>query len=198
MPRGRGRCTTSWVGRRKIPPACCTYDFGALASTDALGRASAGRAPVGPIARMSALGIDGTRALTPPRDPDDERRAAATVCPAHSYTPVAMLSTRSPAPIAPGATIGILGGGQLGRMLGFAARAIGYRVAVLDPDPDCPAARSPTAWCRRPTTPSMARSSSPASCAVVTYELEHVDAALVDRGGDLPACRFGRAPTPCG
>jgi len=43
------------------------------------------------------------------------------------------------APIQPGATIGILGGGQLGRMLGFAARAMGYRVAVLDPDPDCPA-----------------------------------------------------------
>ena len=38
-----------------------------------------------------------------------------------------------------GATIGILGGGQLGRMLGFAARALGYRVAILDPDPLCPA-----------------------------------------------------------
>ncbi len=45
-----------------------------------------------------------------------------------------------PPPIAPPAVIGILGGGQLGRMLGGAARAMGYRVAVLDPDPDCPAA----------------------------------------------------------
>ena len=43
-------------------------------------------------------------------------------------------------PILPPATIGILGGGQLGRMLGLAARAMGYRIAVLDPDPECPAA----------------------------------------------------------
>ena len=43
-------------------------------------------------------------------------------------------------PIGPPATIGILGGGQLGRMLAQAARSMGYRVAVLDPDPDCPAA----------------------------------------------------------
>ncbi len=42
-------------------------------------------------------------------------------------------------PVPVGSTIGILGGGQLGRMLGFAARELGYRVAILDPDPDCPA-----------------------------------------------------------
>ncbi len=41
--------------------------------------------------------------------------------------------------ILPGATIGILGGGQLARMLALAARPMGYRVAVLDPDADCPA-----------------------------------------------------------
>lgn len=38
-----------------------------------------------------------------------------------------------------GATIGILGGGQLARMLALAARPMGYRLAVLDPDADCPA-----------------------------------------------------------
>ena len=37
-----------------------------------------------------------------------------------------------PAPLAPGATIGILGGGQLGRMLALAARTLGYRVVILD------------------------------------------------------------------
>lgn len=37
--------------------------------------------------------------------------------------------------IAPGGTIGILGGGQLGRMLAMAARSMGYRVRALDPDP---------------------------------------------------------------
>jgi 5-(carboxyamino)imidazole ribonucleotide synthase len=45
-----------------------------------------------------------------------------------------------PASIDPPATIGILGGGQLGRMLAIAARQLGYRVTVLDPDPTCPAA----------------------------------------------------------
>ena len=85
-----------------------------------------------------------------------------------------------PAPISPGATIGILGGGQLGRMLGFAARALGYRVAVMDPDPDCPAASVAdrvvvAAYDSAEGAVELAR-----GCAVVTYELEHIDTALVD------------------
>ncbi|MHB1748962.1 MAG: 5-(carboxyamino)imidazole ribonucleotide synthase, partial [Acidithiobacillus sp.] len=42
--------------------------------------------------------------------------------------------------ILPGATLGILGGGQLGQMFTLAARRMGYGVWVLDPDPNCPAA----------------------------------------------------------
>ena len=41
--------------------------------------------------------------------------------------------------ILPGATLGMLGGGQLGRMFTIAARTMGYRVMVLDPDPISPA-----------------------------------------------------------
>lgn len=41
----------------------------------------------------------------------------------------------------PGGWIGILGGGQLGRMMALAAKPMGYRCAVLDPTPDCPAAQ---------------------------------------------------------
>jgi len=41
--------------------------------------------------------------------------------------------------ILPGATIGILGGGQLGRMTAMSARSLGYHLAVLDPDPSCAA-----------------------------------------------------------
>ena len=83
-------------------------------------------------------------------------------------------------PILPGATIGILGGGQLGRMLGFAARSMGYRIAVLDSDPDCPAAAIadrvvPAAYDSVKGAVELAR-----GAAVVTYELEHVDAALID------------------
>ena len=41
--------------------------------------------------------------------------------------------------IAPGATLSILGGGQLGRMMAMAARTMGYRIRVMDPEPNCPA-----------------------------------------------------------
>ncbi len=47
--------------------------------------------------------------------------------------------------IVPGATLGLLGGGQLGRMFTVAARTLGYRVTVLDPDPFAPAAEFATA-----------------------------------------------------
>ena len=49
------------------------------------------------------------------------------------------MSTTERKPILPGATIGIFGGGQLGRMTAMAARAMGYRIKVLDPDPACAA-----------------------------------------------------------
>ncbi len=99
-----------------------------------------------------------------------------------------MANPRSQAPLAPGATIGIVGGGQLGRMLGLAARAMGYRVAILDPDPDCPAAAIAdrvvvAAYDSVVGAVELARGSAGGAargCAVVTYELEHVDAALVD------------------
>ena len=41
--------------------------------------------------------------------------------------------------IAPGAWLGMLGGGQLGRMWVHAAQSLGYRCMVLDPDPNSPA-----------------------------------------------------------
>ena len=44
-------------------------------------------------------------------------------------------------PLAPGAAIGIIGGGQLGRMLAMAAARLGYRTVVLEPQADCPAAQ---------------------------------------------------------
>ncbi|MGN6146622.1 MAG: hypothetical protein ACTHOP_23905, partial [Mesorhizobium sp.] len=44
-------------------------------------------------------------------------------------------------PLSTGSTIGIIGGGQLGRMLAMAAARLGYRTVVLEPQPDCPAAQ---------------------------------------------------------
>src|SRR5687767_8574151 len=58
-------------------------------------------------------------------------------------------STRSDEPgggflmtaVLPGATLGVVGGGQLGRMFAHAAQRMGYLTAVLDPDADSPAGR---------------------------------------------------------
>ena len=80
----------------------------------------------------------------------------------------------TPEPLAPGAAIGVLGGGQLGRMLGFAARAMGYRLVVLDPDPACPAAAvADEVVVGRYDDAAAARRLGEA-VDVVTYELEHV------------------------
>ena len=44
-------------------------------------------------------------------------------------------------PLPPGSTIGVLGGGQLGRMLALAAARLGFDTAILTPEADAPAAR---------------------------------------------------------
>ena len=87
------------------------------------------------------------------------------------------LGFRVPA-IEPPATIGVLGGGQLGRMLGLAARGLGYRIVVLDPDPDCPAAAvADRVEVGRHDDIDAARRLA-AGCAVITHELEHVSLEL--------------------
>src|SRR5450830_858128 len=83
------------------------------------------------------------------------------------------------APIPPGGTIGILGGGQLGRMLGFAARAMGYRIVVLDPDPACPAAAIADRVVVGAYDDAAAALKLAGLVDVVTYELEHVHAGVV-------------------
>ena len=83
-------------------------------------------------------------------------------------------------PIEPPATIGILGGGQLGRMLGFAARAMGYRVVVLDPDPSCPAAAIADRVIVATYDDVEAARGLVGSTDVVTYELEDVALEVVD------------------
>jgi 5-(carboxyamino)imidazole ribonucleotide synthase len=78
--------------------------------------------------------------------------------------------------ILPGATIGLLGGGQLGRMTGYAARSLGYDVHVLDPDPACPA----QAIASRTITASFRDADAAAELArgtnVVTLEIEQIGA----------------------
>ena len=83
-------------------------------------------------------------------------------------------------PIEPPAVIGILGGGQLGRMLGQAARAMGYRVAILDPDPDCPAAAVADRLVIGSYDDIGAALRLAEASDVVTYELEHIAAGVVE------------------
>ncbi len=85
----------------------------------------------------------------------------------------------SPAAILPPATIGIIGGGQLGRMLGLSARELGYRIVVLDPDAACPAAAVADEVIRGTYDDLDAAHRLVAASDVVTYELEHISAPLV-------------------
>lgn len=82
--------------------------------------------------------------------------------------------------ILPGSTIGILGGGQLGRMTAMAARSLGYRVQVMDPDPSCPArfvvdACFVGAWDDARAAADLARGSD-----VVTLEIEQISPAALE------------------
>jgi 5-(carboxyamino)imidazole ribonucleotide synthase len=100
----------------------------------------------------------------------------------------------APAPIAPPAVIGILGGGQLGRMLAMAARAMGYRVAVLDPDPGCPAAAVADQVVVGSYDDVDAARRLAGMSAVVTYELEHVAAGVVEACAAAVPVRPGLRP----
>jgi 5-(carboxyamino)imidazole ribonucleotide synthase len=72
--------------------------------------------------------------------------------------------------------LGILGGGQLGRMFVMAAQTLGYRVMVLDPDADCPAGRSADRFlCGAYDAPDLL-AVMVAQCAAVTIEFEGVPA----------------------
>ena len=82
--------------------------------------------------------------------------------------------------IRPGATIGILGGGQLGRMLALAARSLGYKVNVLDPEPRCPAAPvADKVFTARFDDPTAAVELAKTS-AVVTVEIERIAKESLD------------------
>ena len=99
----------------------------------------------------------------------------------------------APEPLAPGAVIGILGGGQLGRMLAVAARAMGYRVLALDPDPRCPAAAVVDELVVAAYDDVEAARRLAEASDVVTYELEHVGIEAARAAGELAPLRPGLA-----
>jgi len=87
--------------------------------------------------------------------------------------------TGSVAPIPPGSTIGILGGGQLGRMLALAAAPLGYRVHVFAPEAELVAADVSAAVTRADYQDRAALSAFAASVDVITYEFENVPSDAV-------------------
>jgi 5-(carboxyamino)imidazole ribonucleotide synthase len=96
-------------------------------------------------------------------------------------------------PILPGATIGIFGGGQLGRMTAMAARAMGYRIQVLDPDPAC-AARFVVDACIEANWDDAREAANLArGCDVVTLEIEQISLASMDAATNFAPVRPGRA-----
>ena len=81
--------------------------------------------------------------------------------------------------IPPGATIGILGGGQLGRMLAIAAANLGYRIHVYCPDADAPATAVAAAWTRAAYDDRAALDAFAAVVDVATFEFENIDVAAL-------------------
>ena len=80
----------------------------------------------------------------------------------------------------PGATIGFFGGGQLGRMTGYAARSMGYDLRVLDPDPAPPAAVVASASIAAAFDDAEAADRLARGCAVITAEIEKIGPAALD------------------
>lgn len=83
-------------------------------------------------------------------------------------------------PLPPGATIGILGGGQLGRMLALAAGRLGFDAAILEPEPDSPASRVAKLTIVADYDDAAALKTLAEASDVVTFEFENVPAKVVD------------------
>ena len=79
-------------------------------------------------------------------------------------------------PLLPGATLGVMGGGQLGRMFVHAAQRMGYFTAVLDPDDESPAGRVSHQHVRTSYTDAQGLAQLAARSAAVTTEFENVPA----------------------
>ena len=83
-------------------------------------------------------------------------------------------------PLSPGATIGILGGGQLGRMLSVAAARLGFKTCIFEPGGDCPASHVSNFHFKAEYTDEDALRRFAESVDVITYEFENIPASALD------------------
>ena len=79
----------------------------------------------------------------------------------------------------PPARIGIIGGGQLGKMITVEAKRMGYHVTVLDPTPSSPAAQVADKQITASFMDKSATKKLAGACDVITYEFEHIDADIL-------------------
>src|SRR5579862_8594968 len=98
-------------------------------------------------------------------------------------------------PLPPGSTIGIVGGGQLGRMTALAAARLGYRTHILTPETDSPASQVATHTTLAPYDDADALDRFAAAVDVITYEFENIPfepiARLAERRPVLPGPQIG-------
>lgn len=80
----------------------------------------------------------------------------------------------------PGSTIGMLGGGQLGRMFTIAARTLGYKVIVLEPDPHSPAGQLADQHIKAAYHDRQALTQFGQQCDVITTEFENIPAQTLE------------------
>jgi 5-(carboxyamino)imidazole ribonucleotide synthase len=95
--------------------------------------------------------------------------------------------------IPPGSTIGILGGGQLGRMIAIAAAQLGYRIHVFAPEASGPASEVSTHWTRAAYDDADALARFADSVDVVTYEFENIQPLAIARLAERVPVRPGVA-----
>ncbi len=84
-------------------------------------------------------------------------------------------------PLPPGSTIGIVGGGQLGRMTALAAARLGYRCRIFTPEADSPAEQVADAATVAAYDDAAALDAFASAVDVVTFEFENIPAASVQR-----------------
>jgi len=100
--------------------------------------------------------------------------------------------------ILPGATLGVMGGGQLGRMFVHAAQSMGFRTAVLDADPASPAGLVSHEHLRAPYLDADALADLARLSAAITTEFENVPAAALDKLAETrPVAPAGSAVAVC-
>ena len=105
-----------------------------------------------------------------------------------------MSNANNNAVILPGATLGVLGGGQLGRMFAHAAQAMGYFTAVLDQDATSPAGLVSHHHIRTGYEDAQGLAELAQLCAAVTTEFENVPAAALNKLAEsLPVSPAGSA-----